>query len=184
MKAMQLQSANKLPWYKEPWPWILMSGPAIVVVAGFTTAWLAIRSNDGLVAEDYYKQGLAINQQLQKEQQAGSLGLQGNVMRSGNQLRVMLTAGSAQFNLPERLTLRITHPTRAGMDQTITLVADGPGMFSGKLGTEISGRWHVVLEDPSGQWRLHGDWQADAAESFRLLSGDATSTINRNVNGR
>ena len=23
------------PWYKEPWPWLLMSGPAIVVVAAF-----------------------------------------------------------------------------------------------------------------------------------------------------
>lgn len=181
---MHPHSSDKRPWYKEPWPWILMSGPAIVVVAGFITAWLAVRSYDGLVAEDYYKQGLAINQQLQREQQAGTLGLQGDVMRSGNLLRVMLTAGSNKFDLPQKLILRITHPTRAGMDQVVTLVADGPGMFSGKLDTAISGRWHVVLEDPSGQWRLHGDWQADTMESFRLLSGDATSTTNRNVTGR
>ncbi|MBS1189655.1 MAG: hypothetical protein H6R10_1447 [Rhodocyclaceae bacterium] len=181
---MRLQSSDNRPWYKEPWPWILMAGPMVVVIAGFTTAWLAILSNDGLVMDDYYKQGLAINQQLQREQKAGDLGLQGDVMRSGEQLRVMLSAGPGQAAWPEKLTLRITHPTRAGMDQHVTLVAAGAGMFSGKLETEISGRWHVVLEDQSGQWRLVGDWQADAEESFRLLSGDAASTINRNVTGR
>lgn len=32
---------DKNPWYKEPWPWILMSGPAIVVVACIYTIYLA-----------------------------------------------------------------------------------------------------------------------------------------------
>src|SRR4051812_31343236 len=42
------------PWYREPWPWLLMSGPAIVVVAGCLTAGIAWKSDDGLVADDYY----------------------------------------------------------------------------------------------------------------------------------
>ena len=62
------------PWYKEPWPWILMAGPAIVIVAGFVTAWLAIISNDGLVTDDYYKQGLALNQRLQRDHDASDRG--------------------------------------------------------------------------------------------------------------
>ena len=41
-----------------------MSGPAIVVVAGIYTAYLAIVSNDGLVDDDYYKQGLAVSQRM------------------------------------------------------------------------------------------------------------------------
>ena len=28
---------KRAPWYREPWPWILISGPAIVVVAGMAT---------------------------------------------------------------------------------------------------------------------------------------------------
>ena len=40
----------KKPWYREPWPWILMSGPAIVVVAGTATAIIAIRTADPVVA--------------------------------------------------------------------------------------------------------------------------------------
>jgi hypothetical protein len=52
------------PWYREPWPWILMSGPAVVVVAGVATAWIAFATADSLVAEDYYKRGLTINDRL------------------------------------------------------------------------------------------------------------------------
>ena len=58
------------PWYRERWPWILMSGPATVLVAGAATMWIAFASADGVVAGDYYKRGLAINQDLQREQRA------------------------------------------------------------------------------------------------------------------
>ena len=52
------------PWYREPWPWILMAPPAAAVIAGAATVWIAVGSADGLVADDYYKRGLAINQVL------------------------------------------------------------------------------------------------------------------------
>ena len=65
--AFSLHNTDGRPWYREPWPWILMTGPAIVVVAGFTTAFLAVKSNDGLVEDDYYKQGLEINQTLDRD---------------------------------------------------------------------------------------------------------------------
>ncbi|HSC95836.1 MAG TPA: FixH family protein, partial [Burkholderiales bacterium] len=42
------------PWYRERWPWLLMAGPAAVLVAGAATIWIAFASADGLVAEDYY----------------------------------------------------------------------------------------------------------------------------------
>ena len=34
------------PWYREPWPWLLMAGPAAVVVAGLITAWIAVKTDD------------------------------------------------------------------------------------------------------------------------------------------
>ena len=43
----------------------LAAGPAVVVVASLVSAWIAIRSDDGLVAEDYYKRGLLINKKLE-----------------------------------------------------------------------------------------------------------------------
>ena len=49
----QPRQAN--PWYREPWPWILMAGPATVVVAGIVTAWIAVANQDPLVVDNYYK---------------------------------------------------------------------------------------------------------------------------------
>lgn len=157
------------PWYKEPWPWLLMSGPAIVIVAGFITLWLAIASNDGLVTDDYYKQGLAVNQRLQRDHLARDLGLHVDVMRSGNQLRLLLGAEKGII-LPERLTLRLVHPTRAGEDQAVSMIAEGQGFYGGTLAAGIAGRWRVMIEDPAGKWRIQGDWQADAEEPLHLPS--------------
>jgi len=51
-------------WYRERWPWLLMSGPFAVIIAALASAGLAVRSDDGLVAQDYYRQGLLINRKL------------------------------------------------------------------------------------------------------------------------
>lgn len=155
------------PWYKQRWPWLLIAGPATVIVAGAVTVWLAVVSNDGLVTDDYYKQGLAVNQQLQRDHQASSLGLHADVMRSGLNVRLMLSA-SGEAALPARLVLRLTHPTRAGQDQAVEMLSGGAGFYDGKLSADLVGRWLVAIEDPAGQWRLQGEWQADAEAPLRL----------------
>lgn len=162
-------SNNNRPWYKERWPWILMSGPAVVIVAGFVTFWLAFTSNDGLVTDDYYKQGLAVNQQLKRDQAASTLGLHADVMRAGLNLRLLIGADSVA-GLPEEITLKVAHPTRAGLDQSVKMISEGQGFYNGKLLEDISGRWLVTLEDPAGKWRLHGEWLADSEEPLRLTA--------------
>jgi hypothetical protein len=81
MEQIMSLSKDNQAWYKEPWPWILMAGPGIVIIAGFVTAWLAVTSNDGLVTDDYYKQGLTVNQRLQRDNAAGKLGLHADIIR-------------------------------------------------------------------------------------------------------
>ena len=58
------------PWYRQAWPWFLISLPATAVVAGLITFYLAARGWDGPVANDYYKQGLAINEELTRSNRA------------------------------------------------------------------------------------------------------------------
>lgn len=55
------------PWWQHGHVWLLIAGPAAVVVAGIVTAWLAVRSPDPLVADDYYRRGIEINKQLAQE---------------------------------------------------------------------------------------------------------------------
>jgi hypothetical protein len=143
-------------WYREPWPWLLMAGPAIVIVAGFYTLWLAVRSDDGLVADDYYKRGLAINQTLLRAQRAEQLTLAARVEPGvdGGVVRVTVTGGAA---LPPALRLRLVHPTQAVADQWIELHAVVPGVYEGTRVAAASGRRVMMLEDTERTWRLAGE---------------------------
>jgi hypothetical protein len=49
---------------------MVIAGPAAVVVAALVTAWIAVRAPDPVVAEDYYRRGLRINQTLADERKA------------------------------------------------------------------------------------------------------------------
>lgn len=155
------------PWYKEPWPWILMAGPFIVIIACMNLLWTAIATNDGLVSDDYYKEGLAMNQRLERDHQASQLGLHADVMRAGLNVRLLITAKETTA-LPEEIVLRLTHPTIDGRDQNVALKSEGAGFYGGVLAEDLAGRWHVTLEDPAGQWRLQGEWQAGFDEPLRL----------------
>ena len=40
------------PWYREPWPWVLIAIPMTAVVASGITIWLALTRPDYLVVDD------------------------------------------------------------------------------------------------------------------------------------
>ena len=54
------------PWWKYGHVWLVIAGPAVVVVAALVTAWIAMRNPDPVLAEDYYRRGVEINQTLAK----------------------------------------------------------------------------------------------------------------------
>jgi hypothetical protein len=144
------------PWYREPWPWLLMAGPAIVIVAGIATTVLAVTSFDGLVADDYYKQGLSINRVLARDEGAKALGITALVQfdEARSRVRVML----AERTGPATLRLALSHPTLAGEDQEVSLRPTAPGVYEGAISTPRPGRFRLKLEDGEGRWRLAGEW--------------------------
>jgi len=65
---MTTPSVNKPanpPWWKFGYVWLIVAGPAIVIVAGIVTLWIAVRMPDPVVAEDYYRRGVEINKTLE-----------------------------------------------------------------------------------------------------------------------
>lgn len=137
------------PWYREPWPWLLMAGPAAVLAAGAATTWIAFASADGLVAEDYYKQGLAINRQLAREDAARRLGISGEIRFETGRLKVLLRGAA-----PEALFVHLAHSTRAGYDVRLRLVPVQEGGYAAALPPMPQGRWRIAIEDPRGSWRI------------------------------
>ncbi len=61
------KGTQSAPWWKHGHVWLLISGPAAVVVAALLTAWIAVAKPDPVIADDYYRQGLDINKQLARE---------------------------------------------------------------------------------------------------------------------
>lgn len=60
------------PWYKEPWPWIIISIPLASVIMGFTTLYLAITNPDHLVVEDQQYNSLKSELRAQQHSDANS----------------------------------------------------------------------------------------------------------------
>lgn len=153
-----MQTVDTQPWYREPWPWLLMILPLTAVVAGLITAWYAVVSNDGLVADDYYKQGMAINQTLHRDAAAAAMNLGAALHTSADGHTMQVTLSGNLSPLPDRLRLSVLHPTQAGRDHVITLHAASGHTYRGTLPSLGNGRWRLLLESPQGDWRLTGTW--------------------------
>lgn len=164
------------PWYKEPWPWLLMAGPAIVVVAGIVTAWIAISTSDGLVTEDYYTKGLAANQTIARSDTAARLGITAGLRFSSDTVNITLNAESAEFSAPEKMLITVSHPTRAGLDRNLVAARSGT-MYGGALRLPAAGHWIVLLEDESKTWRLLGNVVLPAAGEVRISGKTAPADI-------
>ena len=58
------KESSSQPWWKFGHVWMLVAGPAIVVVASFITLYLAISRPDPVMDQNYYQKGLELNKQL------------------------------------------------------------------------------------------------------------------------
>lgn len=65
------------PWWKFGHVWLVVAGPAIVVVAGIATAVIAVRGADPVVEADYYRRGMEINKALAARERAKLPAMQG-----------------------------------------------------------------------------------------------------------
>jgi hypothetical protein len=158
-------TAAQAPWYRHRWPWFLMAGPAIVVVAGFVTLWLAVKSFDGLVADDYYKQGLAINKTLARGERAAQLAIVAELGVSPDGAVTARIAGNGPLGAPPAVRVTFLQPARVGTDVPATLQRGVDGVYAGRVPPLRPGRWQIVVE--TDDWRLPS---TEATAPFGLLT--------------
>lgn len=166
------QKVNNIakPWYKEPWPWFLMLGPFVVVIAGFITYDMAASTQDTLVTDDYYKEGKYIHLQIERDQVAQKHKLlgQAHFNKDGSEIRIAMQ-GEFDSNAP--ITLFISHPTLAPKDQTVALKPIGGNMYEAKLKPlGLSKYWHIQVEDNAKTWRIQERWYPEQGNEVKLTS--------------
>lgn len=146
-------SDRPVKWYREFYVWLVIFFPVMSIFMGITTIVLSVSSYDGLVVDDYYKRGLAINEVLAREEKADELGLSSSlkVNSADGQVAIRLSANDS-FDYPEQLNVRFMHATRGGHDQSLHLSRTSNGRYEGSITSLPPGHWHVEIA--AGNWRL------------------------------
>jgi len=147
------------PWYRQFWPWVLIGLPGSVVIASFITLYIAIKHDDSVVHDDYYKEGLAINRELSQDRFASERDMSAALSYDEDTQRIDLKL--ADPSAAELLLLDFTHPNTSDLDMSVQLHALGNGMYTGRLPrpADASPRWYLQLRDSTAKqspWRLRG----------------------------
>ena len=164
------EQLKKQHWTRNPMVWLVIFFPALAVVAGIITILIAANTEDGLVVDDYYKQGLQINQVLSHDKKAKTLGLSAfvDVNTQTGQVLVSLNAKQA-FEAHDEITVKLIHRTRSGQDQITVLSRKGNSNdYLGYLKPPIiAGRWTLQILSQQ-EWRLKQNFTTKNADHILL----------------
>jgi len=161
-----MQATSQIPWYRERWPWLLAIMPVTSIIVGFAFLWAAIKTNDGLVSDDYYKDGLAINKIIERDEAARRYHLSAAAQIKGSSIILQLSGNLPA--IPDSLRLTLAHPTREGFDHSVLLKRNQVGAYEGTVQKLISARYDVILEPLTGAWRVAGQWHPADGEMLKL----------------
>lgn len=141
------------PWYRQLWPWILIAIPGSSVIGGVLMIYLALTSADSLVKDSYYKDGMAINRQLDRDILAMKLGVEASIDFDVMQGAIFVTLLGVDEN---GLVAELFHPTDGERDLKSMLSRKNgeKAMFQGSFGAPLTGRWYIELRDLDNAWRL------------------------------
>ena len=160
--------ATPPPWYRQFWPWFIIALPASVVVSGLTMVVIAFKHADTLVNDNYYRDGLAINEVLAEDARARELGVRAEVVFDTESGEVMVHVSGSRN---EALRLLLIHPVDEKADQTIPLVHVGDGRYRADLEVIPSHRFYVRLQAPEQRWRLNGELDFATRNRIELIPG-------------
>ena len=154
------------PWYRHPLVWMVIAIPFSAVVMGVVMIWLAVTTDDGLVADDYYKQGLAINRHLHRDALAREYGISAILEMDSVEASVKLILDKGMLEeYPEILQLKLQYATRAQNDIQVVLNHGQNDQYIGMIRQPLAqGKWYFELTE--GEWRLHG--QFNMMEQIKL----------------
>jgi len=87
---------DTLPWYRQFWPWFIIAPPALTVVAGLYTFWLAVQTTDSLAVRSDAGVNIVTERNLVAEREARRLGLEALVKIDKDSGAVIVTLSSSR----------------------------------------------------------------------------------------
>jgi hypothetical protein len=172
-----LKREDTQPWYRQFWPWFIISLPAASVIGGLTTLWISLQTTDSLViqADDGVRN--ASDRRIAAQRFASQAGLAALVDINSATGVVSATMRSGDLDdVPSALVFELSHPAFAERDVSITLNkaqpdASGNPVWVGHLVAVPGGRFYAVLRS-GDTWRLTAEWQGEASLTLRPGGND------------
>jgi len=164
-----IELGNNKPWYRFPLVWLLVAIPFSAVIMGVIMIWLAVDTDDGLVADDYYKQGLEINRVIKRDKKSAELGL-GAIIEFDNSTRIIKMSFDKGLlaDYPEKLPLHLQHATRENSDVAVELGHGLDSQYIGYLSQPITqGMWYFEV---SGTTVADEGWKLNARAHVRTTN--------------
>ena len=155
-----MQTTSPNPWYKEPWPFILISITGLGVVAGSTLAYIGLSNPPEIVRGEFGSLAKFITEDDSRIQEARALGLVGRLGLDGETILLSLSASDLS-SLPEQLMVQFQHPASSAGDSVAMLVHHGGGEYRGPYTEPPHARAHVRVTDLTQNWSLAGRLDAD-----------------------
>jgi len=162
-----LPDADLKPWYRYTWPWVLMTIPFAAVLFGILMIYMVTRYPDDLMVDNYYKEGMAINQSLAMDTQAHDLGVEAVLLQSDpGQIRFSINGVTDSV-----VVLELFHVTDRDLDRVLVLYPEpepepeievtGSNTMTYSAPDEdlaqllrTPGIWYIQLSGADDQWRL------------------------------
>lgn len=160
--SLQENRVKTTPWYKQFWPWFIICIPLSSMIVAVFQIYFALNSPRDLVKDNYYKEGLGINQELGRKQLAADLNIKANVRIDNVTGEILLVTENVKA---ETLSLQFFHVATASKDFKVTLQKIADNEYRGSLNKSISGNWNLSIESAAG-WQMSG--RLDLTLSDRL----------------
>ncbi len=139
-------------WYKQFWPWFIISVPLSSVLVAVVQVYAALHSSSDLVKDDYYKEGLAINQVITQREAAKTMGIKAHLRMDDLTGELLLSTENATA---DELTALFAHAAVSAKDFSVTFQKIQNDEYRAQLEKPLSGIWNVYLESKNG-WQLSG----------------------------
>jgi hypothetical protein len=168
--AVLRKHEDTVAWYKQFWPWFIIALPAIAVIASSHLVYTAITNKPEMVRTNYYKEGLAINEEISTEKLADELDINAELSVIDNSIEIRLKGRLA--TQPANITLVFQHPIEVSRDITVIATRGGDNVY--RTTTAIAPfRWYVSIEGidqrSMAMWLIKGEIDLSQENSATLV---------------
>ncbi len=153
------------PWYKYPWPWVLIAIPVFTALKAVHTVVVMQQHKPEIVIDDYYTEGKNINLQLSKYREAALRNMDARILVAGNRAVIRFTENQV---LGDKIHLDFYHPTLSAQDFAVDAERSGELLYVATLPKTPNGRWRLTVSDDSEEWRLRANLTLPSEQEIKL----------------